>query len=123
MRILLIEPFFDGSHRVLQNSDNEVLFFDILPRLREGVYIHLHDIFWPFDYPDEWARRMYSEQYVLGAMLLYGHDCFEIILPNVYIAWCTRLPEFFREVWDDPRLRRLASREGTSFWLRKRAGD
>ncbi len=114
--------FFDGSHRVLQNSDNEVFFFDVIPRLRKGVYIHLHDIYWPFDYPDEWSRRMYSEQYVLGAMLLYGADVFEVVLPNVYISWCTSLSELLREVWNEPRLRTLANREGSSFWLRKRAG-
>jgi len=111
--------FFDGSHRVLQNSDTEVFFFDILPRLKRNVYIHLHDIYWPFDYPDEWAKRMYSEQYVLGGLLLYGWDSFEIILPNMYITWCTKLLNHFRELWKEPGLQGI-SREGVSFWFRKR---
>ncbi len=34
--------FFDGSHRVLQNSDTEVFFFDILPRLkRMSIFIYM----------------------------------------------------------------------------------
>ena len=48
--------FFDGTHRVLQNSDAEVFFFDIMPRLMPEVYIHFHDIFWPSDYPEEWVK-------------------------------------------------------------------
>jgi hypothetical protein len=111
--------FFDGSHRVLQNSDNEVLFFDIIPRLKRDVYIHLHDIFWPFDYPDEWARRMYSEQYVLGGMLLYGQESFEVVLPNTYISWCTDLLANFQKLWDDPGLKGIG-KEGSSFWLKKK---
>lgn len=110
--------FFDGSHRVLQNSDTEVFFFDILPRLKRNVYIHLHDIFWPFDYPDEWAKRMYSEQYVLGGLLLYAQKNFEIILPNVYISWCTELLDHFRKLWDAPGLQGIG-KEGVSFWLKK----
>ena len=114
--------FFDGSHRVLQNSDTEVFFFDILPRLKRNVYIHLHDIFWPFDYPDEWAKRMYSEQYVLGALLLYGRESFEIILPNVYISWCTGMLEHFQELWGDPGLQGIG-KEGSSFWLKKKVDE
>ncbi|MBN2704890.1 MAG: class I SAM-dependent methyltransferase [Deltaproteobacteria bacterium] len=111
--------FFDGSHRVLQNSDNEVLFFEIIPCLRSNVYIHLHDIFWPFDYPDEWAQRMYSEQYVLGGMLLYGSDAFEIVAPNVYITYCTDLLKYFQRLWEAPALAGI-DKGGASFWLRKK---
>ena len=111
--------FFDGSHRVLQNSDTEVFFFDIIPRLKRNVFIHLHDIFWPFDYPDEWAKRMYSEQYVLGGLLLYAQESFEIILPNVYISWCTEILEHFHELWENPSLQGIG-KEGSSFWLKKK---
>ena len=114
--------FFDGSHRALQNSDTTVFFFEILPRLKRNVYIHLHDIYWPFDYPDEWAKRMYSEQYVLGGLLLYARENFEIILPNVYISWCTELLEYFRELWEDPGLQGI-EKEGVSFWFKKKIDD
>jgi hypothetical protein len=29
--------------------------------------VHLHDIFLPWDYPEEWRGRYYSEQYLLAA--------------------------------------------------------
>jgi hypothetical protein len=111
--------FFDGSHRVLQNSDNTVLFMEVIPRLSSGVYIHLHDICWPFDYPDEWGKRMYSEQYVLGAMLLYAHDIFDIILPNSYISFCTDLINLFSPLWNAPHLEGI-DRHGVSFWMSKK---
>ncbi len=111
--------FFDGSHRVLQNSDNTVFFLEVIPRLKAGVLIHLHDIPWPFDYPDEWSRRMYSEQYVLGAMLLYAHEKFEIMLPNAYISWRTNLKEIFNLLWQTPGLDGISA-GGSSFWFTKK---
>ncbi|OQY60180.1 MAG: hypothetical protein B6245_02925 [Desulfobacteraceae bacterium 4572_88] len=110
--------FFDGSHRVLQNSDNTVFFFDVIPRTVQGVYIHLHDIFWPFDYPDEWRKRMYSEQYVLGSMLLYGHDRLEVVLPNTFISWQTELLSLYNCLWNVPHFDGL-EKQGTSFWFVK----
>jgi len=46
---------------VFQNSDATVFFLDVLPRLKPGVVVHVHDIFWPFDYPSIWRARYYSE--------------------------------------------------------------
>jgi hypothetical protein len=108
--------FFDGSHRIFQNSDVTVLFMDVLPRLKKGVLIHLHDIFWPFDYPAEWSKRMYSEQYLIGSLLLYSPQLFEIILPNAYISWRTNLGDAFKAIWDAPHLEGI-ERHGTSFWF------
>jgi hypothetical protein len=49
------------------------------------VIVHLHDIFLPWDYPPEWNRRMYSEQYLLAAMLLCPTQPFKVLLPNYFI--------------------------------------
>ncbi len=111
--------FFDGSHRVLQNSDTTVLFLDVIPRVKPEVYIHLHDICWPTDYPDEWAKRMYSEQYMLGALLLYAYEKMEIILPNAFISWQTTLNTLFKPLWDAPHLSGI-DRHGSSFWFVKK---
>jgi hypothetical protein len=110
--------FFDGSHRVFQNSDVMVFFIDILPYLKSGVYIHIHDIVWPLDYPPGWEHRYYSEQYILAMILLFGLEHFQIVLPNSYIARCTELTHLFDDVWDSPSLRGI-ERHGGSFWLRK----
>jgi hypothetical protein len=92
--------FFDGSHRVFTNSDVTVLFFDILPRLKPGILVHLHDIFLPSDYPAVWNGRLYSEQYLLGAMLLCGNAPFKTILPNYFVCNDFRLGTQVKRIFD-----------------------
>lgn len=79
--------FIDSSHVSKIGSDVNFLFFDILPRLNPGVIIHIHDIFWPFEYPHSWIQegRAWNESYLLRA-LLTGSDMFEIIFWNSYLG-------------------------------------
>jgi hypothetical protein len=120
--------FFDGSHRCLMNSDVTVVFLEVLPRLRPGVIVHIHDVFLPYDYPEAWRRRYYSEQYLLAAWLLAG-TALEILLPAFYIHKDERLDQVLAPLWNDPRLAGVRReqirfldwlRGGTSFWLRIR---
>jgi hypothetical protein len=110
--------FIDGSHRVFQNSDVAVVFLEILPRLQSGVWIHVHDIFWPDDYPPSWEKRYYSEQYMLGMLLLFAPEQYEVVLPNRFIAYHTDIPTVFNDLWEAAHLEG-AERHGVSFWLRK----
>lgn len=91
--------FFDGSHRVFTNSDVMVFFFEVLPRLRPGVMVHIHDIFIPDDYPAAWNHRLYNEQYLLAAMLLCGAPPFRVSLPVTYICKDRILSERVRRVF------------------------
>ena len=116
--------FFDGSHRVFANSDTTVLFFDILPKLRPGVLVHLHDIFLPADYPPQWNARLYSEQYLLGAMLLCGAPPFRVVLPNYFACTDDRLADKVRGIFHAKPDERVpfvynngANIPGVSFWL------
>lgn len=77
--------FIDSSHLVLMNSDVTVLFLEIIPLLKKGVIIHFHDIHLPNDYPPDWIPRYYSEQYILGALLLSAADRFQVLLPNAFL--------------------------------------
>ena len=43
--------FIDSSHTVKIRGDVNYLFLELLPRLKPGVIVHVHDIFFPFDYP------------------------------------------------------------------------
>ena len=45
--------FIDSSHVLAIGGDVSFLYFDVLPRLRPGVLIHIHDIFLPYEYPQE----------------------------------------------------------------------
>jgi len=47
--------FIDSSHVCKTGSDVNFLYFEILPRLKPGVLIHIHDIFLPLEYPQEWV--------------------------------------------------------------------
>lgn len=64
--------FIDSSHVSKINSDVNYIFFEILPRLSKGIYIHFHDIFYPFIYPKEliYGGTAYNEMYILRAFLM-----------------------------------------------------
>lgn len=73
--------FIDSSHVVAM--DNDVLFevLRILPQLAPGVFVHLHDIFTPLDYPRKFVMTnlcFWGEQYMLEAFLAFN-TCFEVV--------------------------------------------
>lgn len=110
--------FLDGSHRVIQNSDVVVFFLDILHSLAPGVLVHLHDIYWPNDYQTSWINRMYSEQYMVGAVLLHAPEAFRILLPNAYIQQKPDLVGVLGRLWTEGAPHgRLPL--GGSFWFTK----
>ncbi len=110
--------FVDSSHRVFMNSDVEVIFLDVLPRLKPGVLVHFHDIWLPYDYPERWVDRYYSEQYMLAALLLFG-DQYEIVLPNRFITEDQELGDVLSPLWTSPELAG-APTQGGSFWIRRK---
>jgi Methyltransferase domain len=116
--------FFDGSHRSFMNSDVTVFFLEIIPRLKPGVLVHLHDIFLPFDYPPYWEyefypHRYWNEQYLLAASLLAGHRSYEVVLPNHYASVTPSLASLLDGFWGDLRLAGVP-RGGSSFWIQTR---
>ncbi len=66
--------FVDSSHVSKIGSDVNLIFFEVLPRLAKGVTIHFHDVFYPFEYPEEWVRsgRYWNEDYMLRAFLQFN---------------------------------------------------
>ena len=108
--------FFDGSHRAFENSDVTAFFLDVLPRLRSGVLVQIHDICLPFDYPPGWEDRWYSEQYVLAAYILGGGARMKAVLPNAYVSADEELHALTDAIWDAPGLGAVV-RGGSSFWF------
>ncbi|MDR2529097.1 MAG: CBS domain-containing protein [Synergistaceae bacterium] len=109
--------FTDNSHRSFMNSDVTVVFTEILPRLKQGVVVHFHDIFLPFDYPLGWQRYFYNEQYLLASVLLNSKEtAFDIIFPSFFASQDEtikntlrqNIPEFKDNIY------------GASFWILKR---
>lgn len=111
--------FLDGSHRVFMNSDATVFFTEVLPRLRPGVLIHVHDVFLPWDYPAHISDWWYSEQYLLSCWLLAG-NALEIVLPDFYVSTHPDLQHILDPVWDELTWAAVAT-NGTGFWFRKRS--
>lgn len=76
--------FVDSTHISKVNSDVNKIFFEILPSLKSGVFVHFHDIFYPFTYPLEWLeeKRAWNESYILRAFLQYNKH-FEITFFNI----------------------------------------
>jgi len=107
--------FFDGSHHSFMSSDVVVFFLEILPRLRPGVLVHIHDIFLPYDYPLDWIDRYYTEQYVLAMALMAPHSDLEIVFPAHFVQRDAALSKLLREQVG-PR----ADGGSGSFWVRTR---
>src|SRR5207247_5820903 len=79
--------FIDSSHTVKIGGDVNYLFLEVLPRLKPGVIVHVHDIFLPFEYPREWVRddfRFWAEQYLLQAFLTFNSE-FQVLMANNYL--------------------------------------
>lgn len=107
--------FLDSSHTVKIGGDVTYLFLEILPRLKPGVVVHVHDIFFPFDYPREWVMnecRFWSEQYLLQSFLAFN-SAFEILLCNSYLN-TYHLAEL------QTAFPKSHSWGGGSFWMRRK---
>jgi hypothetical protein len=75
--------FIDSTHIIRPQGDVLFEFLELLPSLRKGVLIHVHDIFTPKDYPADWvlgSHRFWNEQYLLEAFLTQNPDW------SVYLA-------------------------------------
>lgn len=93
--------FFDGSHLCFHGTDVTHFFLNVLPCVRAGVLVHIHDIPLPYEYPEHFDARYYNEQYVLGAFLLGNPE------------WSIRLPVHFLAQ------RGVLLEDGGSFWFEK----
>jgi Methyltransferase domain len=109
--------FIDSSHVVRAGNDVTSLFLNVIPGLKNGAVIHIHDIFLPFEYPRDWLvlnQWDWNEQYLVQAML-QGSDQFEVL-------WAGH---FFQRTWPtfETHFTFTPKRGGTasSLWLRKLA--
>jgi predicted O-methyltransferase YrrM len=107
--------FIDSSHVAKTGSDVLEYMFRILPALREGVLIHVHDIFFPFEYPKMWIvdqNRSWNEAYLLRAFLL-GNPAFRVIYFSDWMYKCRR--ELFGAA-----MPLCVKHRGGSIWIEKR---
>lgn len=94
----------DGSHVLKAGSDVQYLFGEVLPVLAPGVLVHIHDVFWPFEYPRAWLTHGFhpNEAYALRLLLtepaLLRIELFIDQLRRVQGPWLDRhLPEIMEQ--------------------------
>jgi len=110
--------FIDSSHCVRLASDVNFLYLQVLPRLKAGVIVHIHDIYLPYEYPRVHFfghnKMFWNEQYLLEA-LLSENPHWEVLLPGFLVQ--KDMEAEFRAAFPyyDPALDRRTS----SFWLRR----
>lgn len=105
--------FIDSTHVSKIGSDVNYLFFEIMPRLKKGTYIHLHDIFYPFEYPIKWIYdgMIWNELYLLRAFLQNNADYEIVFFQNMMEQ---KHKELFLHKW--PFDQEIC---GGSIWLKK----
>ncbi len=105
--------FIDSTHVSKVNSDVNYIIHEILPVLNKGVYIHFHDIYYPFEYPKERMLKgmVWNEQYILRSFLEFNSH-FKIVLFTTYLEnlyrekLCKKFPLIYKNT-------------GASLWLKK----
>ena len=108
--------FIDSSHVSKFGSDVNHLFFKVLPALRPGVWVHVHDITADLEYPRHWIEegRAWNELYLLRAFLMYNRT-FRIMYSSALMY--NDHFGFLKE-----RMPMCAAGGGGQIWLRKEAG-
>jgi hypothetical protein len=105
--------FVDSSHVLKTESDLCLILFEVLPRLAAGVYVHFHDIQYPFDYPMTWIKqqnRSWNEAYALRAFLMYNQTW------KVHF-WCDYFSLFGHDTIRSTGFEEMINSRQSSIWL------
>jgi len=100
----------DSTHVAKPGSDVIWLYLHVLPTLAPGVLVHVHDIHWPFEYPEKWLLegRDWNEVYLLRAFLTHN-TAWQVRLMTSWL-WAHR-PELLPE--------QLRNEATGSFWMER----
>lgn len=104
--------FIDSTHVSKTGSDVNYLFFEVLPLLKKGVIVHIHDVYYPFEYPVDMIQKglSWNEDYLLRSFLTFNNS-FEIILFGDYIH------KFHAKAFENMPISYQNS--GANIWIRK----
>jgi hypothetical protein len=110
--------FIDTTHIVKKDSDVVFIFIKLLPLLKKGVLVQIHDIYLPYDYSGSiyYGRgTFYNEQYLLASILANSNS-----YTSLYSSYAVSLEKYNFPVknpndWTKPD----KMRKGGSFWMQK----
>lgn len=114
--------FFDGSHRSFMNSDVTVFFIDILPRLKPGVIVHIHDISLPWDYDNSFRSWYWNEQYLLAVYLMGNMRRINPLLPTAFINRSAAFADYFDTPFVDLASHNDGWKGGGAMWFTHKGG-
>jgi SAM-dependent methyltransferase/predicted O-methyltransferase YrrM len=108
--------FIDTSHTVKTGGDVTWIFHEIVPRLAAGVYVHIHDVFLPGDYPEPWVMEGWgwNETYLVRSFLSYN-NAFEIVWGSQYMT--QHHPQKVLNAF--PEQVEYSDRAGGALWIRR----
>ncbi len=112
--------FIDSSHVLKIGSDVQYEFLEIVPRLQRGVLVHVHDIYFPLDYPERLIAKdfkFYNEQYLLQGFLAFNKE-FEVLWASQYMyrRHFDVIEDHFFPDGKSPE----NSEKSVSFWMRRK---
>lgn len=113
--------FIDSTHVLREGNDVQFEYLELLPRLPDGVYVHVHDISLPRRYPKVYFDQgiYWNEQYLLQAFLAFNRR-FETIWAGNYLL--LKNPERMNSAF--PEIAAMREKwplsEPSAFWMRTR---
>jgi hypothetical protein len=116
--------FIDSSHAAKIDSDVTFLMMEVVPRVQPGVYVHIHDVPFPYNFPyppelyifdRDWP--MYWNEPVVVQAFLQFNDSFEIVLSLPYLAFHD--PDVIRQTVPEVGSEVSYANVIASLWLRR----
>lgn len=104
----------ESSHVAKTGSDVCDILFRILPSLSPGVLVHIHDIYYPFEYPEAWVvrdNRSWNGAYLLRAFLQFNSNYRVLFFNNLMVR---KYPDQMKAAFPG-----LEDPQGSSIWLEK----
>jgi hypothetical protein len=131
---IIRKPFENVDFDIVNElNENDILFVDIhiayypilmpwfsFSRFCQGqkrVIVHIHDIYLPYDYPQDMCDRFLFEQYGLAMYLLANPQKYEPLMPNYFIFEDKELSALIAPIWNHKNLQNV-EKHGGSFWLK-----
>ena len=110
--------FIDSAHVLREGNDVQFEYLELLPRLGDGVLIHIHDVSLPRRYPSVYYDEggYWNEQYLLQAFLAFNKR-FEVIWPGNYVmlAHEGKMTAVFPEIEEMRNV--FPNSEPSAFWM------
>jgi hypothetical protein len=110
--------FIDSTHVVREGNDVLREYLEILPRLKPGVFVHVHDISLPKRYPKTYFDQniYWTEQYLLQAYLTYNQRV-RVLWPGnaMLLHHAHAMLALFPEIQD--MRQKYPSAEASAFWF------